>query len=394
MDSPGGGLSRRRVLDITFVGSAVGLSLFGDMAMYVILPVQYVELGLTALQVGVLLSANRWVRLLSNRIGARLLDKHGASFLFPGAIIAGSCITAAYAIFPVFWVLLLLRLAWGACWSLLRQTGAMTTIRAAGSRRAGRSMGLYLALLQGGFVLGTLVAGILFEAYGFRTTLLLAAAFSLAAVPPAIAGGRKLVPTPTGAPAQPPARGSVPLLVVRALVVSFVGPGLIMATLGFLLRERLGDTVEIAGFTVGVTALNGLLLAAQFLIHGLGSPVVGVLMDRFKIRPVELVSFVTGAVALVALAFANSVAGIVVLIIVLFMGGAAAWLAIEAWGALGGSGAYATVATATDVGSALGPILGWMGIELASSAAVFWVGGALYLIAAAGVVLESRMGSR
>jgi predicted MFS family arabinose efflux permease len=382
------------VLDITLVGSAVALSLFGDMAMYVILPARHLELGLTAIQVGILLSANRWVRLISNRIGASLLDRRGAGVLFPAAVIAGSCIAAAYALFPTFWVLLLLRLAWGACWSILRQTGAMTTIRAGGSAQPGRSMGLFLALLQGGFVAGTLLAGILFEAYGYRTTFLLAAAFSLAALPPAIAGGKKLVAVPAGSRATPSPGGSASFLVSRALVVSFVGPGLIMATLGYLLRERFGDSVEVAGLTLGVTALNGLLLSAQHLIHGLGSPLLGILLDRFRIRRVEFMSFATGGAMLVLLSYVNSPAAIVILIIILFAAGAAAWLAVEAQGALGGSGTYAKVATATDIGSALGPLLGWMGIELARSAAVLWLGGGLYLLAAVAVVVHSRVAQR
>ena len=181
----------RSIFGVVAVGSAVALSLFGDMAMYVILPVQYVELGLSAIQVGVLLSANRWVRLVTNQVAERMLRRYSGKVLFPAALLIGSILAAAYSTAPAFVILLVLRMVWGLCWSFIRHTGVMTTIGIAGSERAGRLMGIYVGLLQAGFVAGTFVAGLLFDGTGFRTTFLLAAAMSLAAVPTAVLSSRR-----------------------------------------------------------------------------------------------------------------------------------------------------------------------------------------------------------
>ena len=172
----------RSIFGVVAVGSAVALSLFGDMAMYVILPVQYVELGLSALQVGVLLSANRWVRLITNHLAERMLHRYSGRVLFPMALLLGSLLTAAYSTQPAFAMLLLLRMAWVLCWSFIRHTGVMTTIGVAGPKRAGRLMGIYVGLIQAGFVAGTFAGGLLFDGRGFQSTFLIVAAISLAVV--------------------------------------------------------------------------------------------------------------------------------------------------------------------------------------------------------------------
>ena len=54
------------------VALATGFSLLGDQALYAVLPVIHSDLGLSALQVGLLLSVNRWIRLLTNEFAHRL----------------------------------------------------------------------------------------------------------------------------------------------------------------------------------------------------------------------------------------------------------------------------------------------------------------------------------
>ena len=61
--------SRRTVVCI---GAATAFSLLGDQMLYSVLPVYYESLGLTAVGVGVLLSANRWIRLLTNDLAYRI----------------------------------------------------------------------------------------------------------------------------------------------------------------------------------------------------------------------------------------------------------------------------------------------------------------------------------
>ncbi len=67
---PGGGngagtFMRRPPFQVLFVALATALVLPGDSILYAVLPTYYAEIGLTPIQVGILLSANRWVRLIS-----------------------------------------------------------------------------------------------------------------------------------------------------------------------------------------------------------------------------------------------------------------------------------------------------------------------------------------
>jgi hypothetical protein len=75
------------------------------------------------------------------------------------------------------------------------------------------------------------------------------------------------------------------------------------------------------------------------------------------------------------------------MIVIFFIGAMFARLAVESQAAQRGHRSYAALATSTDFGSALGPMLGWLGIELSQSGLVFRVGGALLILA---VFLPSR----
>ena len=63
-------MSGRR--SVVLVGSATAFSLLGDQMLYSVLPTYYTELGLLPIQVGILLAANRFVRIFINHWIERL----------------------------------------------------------------------------------------------------------------------------------------------------------------------------------------------------------------------------------------------------------------------------------------------------------------------------------
>jgi MFS family permease len=98
----------------------LGLVRLGDALIYVVMPLHAAAFGISLGLVGVVLSANRIVRILgygwlsaaTRRFGMRALTASAAA----GA--AGS--TIAYGVFPGFLPLLVARLVWGmayAAWS-------------------------------------------------------------------------------------------------------------------------------------------------------------------------------------------------------------------------------------------------------------------------------------
>ena len=60
--------------------------MLGDQALYAVLPTCFADLGLAPYQVGVLLSINRWVRLLTNHLAERLTLRYSPSWLLGGAL--------------------------------------------------------------------------------------------------------------------------------------------------------------------------------------------------------------------------------------------------------------------------------------------------------------------
>ena len=52
-------------LPVFNISTAVALSVFGDAALYTILPSYYPHIGILPFQVGILLSINRWIRLVT-----------------------------------------------------------------------------------------------------------------------------------------------------------------------------------------------------------------------------------------------------------------------------------------------------------------------------------------
>lgn len=395
----------RSTLVVVATGLAVALSLFGDMAMYVILPAQNTALGFSAIQVGLLLSANRWIRLVTNQIAQRLIRRSGTRIAFPIALGIGSLIAAGYAIAPSFAALLLLRMAWGACWSIIRHTGVMTSNSAAGPDSRGRSMGIYLALVNIGFVTGTFVAGWLYDWGGFQRAFIMAAALSLAALPAAfVAQMRRGTISPSARTVENPEETGVPgimngrtkpvirnltgggtigfTLSARGFIVSFVGSGLIMSTLGFMLRERYGGAVDVGSVSIGVTALTGMLLSIRSIINLIGLPAAGVVLDRIGHHRTLRIGFTVSGIALLAAAVFGTTTVMIPMIVVFFIGAMVARLAVESQAAQHGHRSYAALATSTDLGSAIGPMLGWIGIELSQSGSIFWVGAALLLFAA------------
>ena len=144
-------------LRVAFVGTATAFSLLGDQALYAVLPVYYNALGISAIEVGILLSANRWIRLLTNDLAHRLTGPEQTTegirrLLFVGAFALGACTTFAYGLTKSFWLLLAARLAWGLAWSFIRHLGVQAIMVDGAVERPGRTMGLYNGISRAGSV--------------------------------------------------------------------------------------------------------------------------------------------------------------------------------------------------------------------------------------------------
>jgi MFS family permease len=121
--------------------AALATTLPGDVVLYLLLPMFAPQFGVSVAEAGVLLAANRLVRIVGYGWVARFYARRGDRPTDLLAVAAAAISTLGYATLSGFWLLLPLRLLWGLSFAALNlSTQAMATADATGaSRRSGRS---------------------------------------------------------------------------------------------------------------------------------------------------------------------------------------------------------------------------------------------------------------
>ncbi len=373
----------QRNRSVVCIGGATAFSLLGDQVLYAVLPVYYESLGLTPIQVGILLSANRWIRLITNELAHRISRPGTERPLFSGAFALGALTTAAYFFTSYFVVLFVARLLWGLAWSLIRHIGVQNVLREVPANRVGQTMGLYNGLSRAGSVAGLLGGSILVDLLGFGAGVMMLAAVSLLSLPLA---GRGLAVPATVQPGAVTGDGEVPAtMLILGFTLGAVGPGFVMGTLG----------ASLAGYVPGgayfsAATLTGALLAARYLMDTLAAPWLGSATDRFGLRRAAAAFFLIGGLALTLSALTPPLWVFIAAILTFFLSGTALQAGVAGTAGRLGSAAYARYVTASDFGSASGPLLGWLVVAWLDSAAWSLALGALAYLLATPVALSVR----
>ncbi|MFN2519444.1 MAG: MFS transporter [Candidatus Limnocylindria bacterium] len=263
-----------------FVTSA---SLLGDTFLYTVLPVSAARLGMAPLLVGVVLSINRWVRLLTNPLAGRLYARLPAGALLAVALPLAAVSTALYA--EPTWVVVLLagRLLWGLCFSLLRLGSYLAAVDDT-SERAGRRLGEIRGVFGVGYLAGALYAPFALEAFGWRVACLVAAGLTFVGgiVPAALVArwrrGVSFVEEGTG-------RASVweprlALLFVIGAAQLWVAAGIIPVAGGIRIAELFPTGGAIAGLSVVPTFIAAAFVLTQRVAQVVWQPFAGRLADR------------------------------------------------------------------------------------------------------------------
>lgn len=155
---------------IILISTCIGLSLFGDQLVYTVLPIIHSEVGITVAQIGFCVSANRFIRILTNVGATVIISKFGRKWPFIISLVIAAIITTAYGFIHGFVAFVVARLIWGMCWSFLRLEGMNTVLDLADNKTKGRFMGFYQSIARLGGSFGMLGGGILTDALGFRST--------------------------------------------------------------------------------------------------------------------------------------------------------------------------------------------------------------------------------
>ncbi|MGI9616698.1 MAG: MFS transporter [Acidimicrobiales bacterium] len=360
---------------VWLIGAATAFSLLGDQTLYSTLPVFFDELGLRPIEVGIILSANRWIRLGTNELAHRLHGVGDHRWFFVAAVAIGAATTAVYATTPGFVVFVLARLVWGLCWSFIRHLGVLSVLAVTAGERVGHAAGRLGGISRIGSVGGLFGGALLVDRFGFGTALLILAALSTIAVPLAWVGFAPVGERPAEADDQ---RDGHLVAGFLGFAHGMVGPGLVMATLGAVLDEQLGN-----GSWLSPAALTGAILAVRFVLESGVAARLGSISDRLGVRVAATGAFCFGALALAVAALSSSLPLLIAAVLTFFASGTALAAALLGFTGRQGSRALARYVTANDLGAASGPIIGWIALGWFEQRTIgLGIGAATYALAA------------
>ena len=132
------------------LGLGVFLALFSDTAMYIVLPVNMERAGITLAQVGLMLAANRLVRIPLNGPGGLLVERMPRRPVLLAAQLIGVIASLAYLV-TGFWPLLIGRMLWGISWIGLWIAGNAALLDAAPPESRGNLSGRFHLWIFAGF---------------------------------------------------------------------------------------------------------------------------------------------------------------------------------------------------------------------------------------------------
>ena len=399
------------------VTAIVAAVVMGDSMIYNVLPSNVNTFGVSVAMVGVLLSANRWVRLASNPLSAWLIHRYGASRPLLVSIIIAIGTTVVLGLGKGLPLLLAARILWGVCFSILRLTGFLIVLEENHDGSRGRLMGTFSGGMRVGSLVGVLLGGVLFDVLGRASAFLIIASLGLLGVPAFLGLIRKsehggaadgLITNAQAKTRLLPAgfrQGAWDLLIspvpeleakhrYSLLVANFtlfslylVMSGILVATLGFYLRDRLGEEATVAGLVLGIATVNGLLLATRWFAD-VASPLWGHLGDRLGHDKVPLLAGPACVVALLVLAFNIPLWLAFLWLPLAFVAVAATFTSLSTL--VGGLSpphrrpqVMSRFATWQDLGYASGPLIAYAVLSFVSPSLIYLAGAALLLIALA-----------
>lgn len=359
---------------------ALGMALPADVALYLLLPMYAPQFGISLAEAGLLLAANRLVRIAGYGWVARFYARHGDRPTCTLAVAAAAVCAMGYATLSGFWALLPLRLMWGLCFAALNLSSqASATANPVGAaRRSGRSR----SVIAIGPMIALPLAAWLAHAHGPRPVFFGFAVVALAA----LLVTRQLPAHPHPAAAAP-RRWKLPdSLDSWSFLEGLTLDGLFIFGLSYLGKDLL-PTDSLIG---GAVMVAGMLMALRYLAEIVLSPVGGHMAERFGAETLLVSLSLITAIALAGFGtgWLGACAALIVVLRALQLPLMAPIVAHRTPGP-GRVQALAARSVWRDIGAGTGPVLAGMLLPVASPLLVFGAAGAL-LGAAAVACARSR----
>lgn len=248
----------------------LALTIPGDTVLYLLLPLYAASFGVSLFEAGLLLAANRLIRIVAYGPIARLYARLGPRLMVVAAAVAAVGATAAYATADGLWLLLLARLAWGLSFATqnLANQALATAISEGAVRRSGRAR----SIIASGSMAGLVGGAVLAELYGPRAVFFVLTAISLAAplVALALPSKAEVIARGGGGISRPSAMS------IWAFCFGFALDGIFVFGLALIARSS---------FEKGAVLAAGAVMALRYGSEMVLSPASGSLAERFGALP-------------------------------------------------------------------------------------------------------------
>ncbi|HHW31896.1 MAG TPA: MFS transporter [Clostridiaceae bacterium] len=331
----------------------VAITLLGDSSLYVLLPTYVFDLGIPVAAVGVILSLNRFVRIITNYYAKYLYSYFGRRRLFIYSVILSAITTLFYGL-PVGVVILgFSRLIWGGCWSAMRLVSFESIAENSNDNNRGTLTGLFHSIARIGSLLAIFLGGILSNYLGYRNTYYIFAFMTfIIGVPLSFYGmsikrssGNMQISeqtderateqtqeqmteqTPVQTTEQTTVREtgvsvgnnentynhvkskvniSLKLTYFMTFLNSWVGNGLLVSTIGYILLLIFGKEVTLFNITIGVSIAASFLVSVRWFYDIFLSVIFGKLADRFGYFKIIIMNCILQIISLLIIAYTQS----------------------------------------------------------------------------------------
>ena len=383
----------------------VAAALLGDAMLYVVMPSRPELWHLTIIQVGVLLSANRLVRLFTNPLSSVFIEKFGVYTPFRVSLLASLGVLVAYAFSKNFIVLLFARLLWGTCWSVLRLVSQWVASEQSTSENLGFNLSSNVSVIRIGSIGGAVFGGILSDYLGYGVAFTIFGVFTLIGFAAWIRKSTYMDKEKTITSGRDLSGFTHVLRDSRVLVLSvasmfggLVFSGLIGATVGHFLRHRYGLEFDIVSITFGVATITGFALGLKSFAEVLVGPFGGYFSDRYGRYKSLVISAALTSIGLFILGFSSTLLVTFTVLLLVFITGVMLMMQLLSLVGMAvneesRSQVFSVFNTFQDFGSALGPLIGLSLISANLLPALYSISGILLfiLIMAACLFLSKNM---
>jgi MFS family permease len=324
-------------------GLVIAVAMIGDTLLYAVLPLYHEDFGVSLAMVGVLLSLNRWIRLLANSGVAAIGERVGPHALMVMAAAGSVVSTALYGFAASDVVQVAARILWGISYAALNLSTLAYAVsdranagKRVGASRAAIGMVQAMSLIGGAWIVLEVGSRVVFLIFGGLTLISLVAALLLPRLPREVADKKPFrLPFPHR-------------LESWGFVMGFTGDGVFLLTLAFLMKDSITWVAPVMA--------TAMLLALRWLVEITTGPIAGWIGDRFGSRRISIVNGTLLVTGFVLIALDHEVLGALVIVLTRGMFNTLIPVLVLERGKSSVLSSQASYSTWRDFGAAVGPL--------------------------------------